>query len=171
MPRTLVVYYSRTGNTRLVAEKLAQLLGADLEAIVDPTPRRGLLGFLRCGFQAVSGATPDIREAAHDPATYDAVLVGSPVWAARLSSPVRTYLQRHRRDFKSVAFFVTCGRDSDRALRQMAQASGCEPEATLAIVDRELTAPGLADRLGAFARRALAPAPAEPEPAAHAAHG
>lgn len=155
MSRTLVVYFSRSGNTRLVAEKLAKVLGADLEPIVDPTPRKGLFGYLRSAFQAVSGAEPDIAAAVHDPSTYDAVFVGSPVWAARLSSPVRTYLNRHRRNFKSVSFFVTCGRDFQRAFRQMAAAAGTEPEATLAISDDNLTRPDLGERLTAFACRGL----------------
>ena len=164
MSRTLVVYYSRSGNTRLVAEKLAKVLGADLEPIVDPTQRRGLFGYLRSGFQAISGAEPDIAAAVHDPSTYDAVFVGSPVWAQRLSSPVRTYLTRHRRNFKTVSFFVTCGRDYERAFRQMAAAAGTEPEATLAVSDDNLTRPDLSERIAAFARRGT-PAVAMPEPA------
>ena len=46
-PRTLVAYYSRTGNTRHVAEVIAAELGAELEPIVDRAERRGRLGFLR----------------------------------------------------------------------------------------------------------------------------
>lgn len=167
MSRTLVVYYSRSGNTRLVAEKLAKVLGADLEPIVDPTPRKGPLGYLRSGLQALTGAEPDIAAATHDPSTYDAVFVGSPVWAARLASPVRTYLTRHRRNFRSVSFFVTCSNDFERALRQMAAAAGTEPEATLAVSDDNLTKPDLGERLAAFARRGV-PVVAAPvrEPAA-----
>ena len=39
MRRVLIVYYSRSGNTRRVAQQLAFDLGADLEEIVDPTNR------------------------------------------------------------------------------------------------------------------------------------
>jgi flavodoxin len=33
--KSLVVYYSRTGKTRFVAETVAALLGSDIEEIVD----------------------------------------------------------------------------------------------------------------------------------------
>ena len=33
--RTLVVYYSRTGNTKFVAEKIAEYLKADLCEVVE----------------------------------------------------------------------------------------------------------------------------------------
>jgi len=43
MKRILIAYYSRSGNTRRVAPRLAADLGADLEEIVDPTRISGLL--------------------------------------------------------------------------------------------------------------------------------
>src|SRR5262245_20444151 len=47
--KVLVTYYSRSGHTRRLAERIAQVLGADLEPIVDQRPRAGLLGYLRSG--------------------------------------------------------------------------------------------------------------------------
>ena len=51
--RVLVVYYSRTGNTRFVAEAVAQSLEADIEEIKDGKNRMGIFGFLRCGYEAI----------------------------------------------------------------------------------------------------------------------
>jgi hypothetical protein len=55
MTDVLVVYFSRTGYTRRMAEEIARTIGADLEEIRDPTKRSGLLG---------SGATKVLREMA-----------------------------------------------------------------------------------------------------------
>jgi flavodoxin len=45
--KTLVVYYSRTGKTRFVAERVASELKADIEEVVDLKNRSGRFGFLK----------------------------------------------------------------------------------------------------------------------------
>jgi flavodoxin len=46
--KMLVVYYSRGGNTRAVAEEIARALGgADLEEIRDAADRSGWRGYLK----------------------------------------------------------------------------------------------------------------------------
>jgi len=42
--KSLVVYYSRTGNARFVAETIAAEIGADVEEVVDMKKRSGPLG-------------------------------------------------------------------------------------------------------------------------------
>ena len=48
---SLVVYFSKTGNTRFVAEEIAMAASADVEEIqeVDSSKREGILGWLRAG--------------------------------------------------------------------------------------------------------------------------
>jgi len=140
MARTLVVYYSRTGTTRLAAEAIAKALGADLEAIVDRTPRLGLVGYLRCALEAGTKRLPSIERPAREPGDYELVVVGSPVWGASLSSPVRAYLEEHRRRLKAVAFFCTCGgRGGERVLAQMTGLASKEPVARLVLREAEVT--------------------------------
>ena len=69
--RALVVFYSRSGGTRRVAEAIAAGLGADLEEIGDATDRGGVLGYLRCAAEALLGASTEIDRPAKDPASYD----------------------------------------------------------------------------------------------------
>lgn len=160
MPRILVVYYSRTGNTRLVATKIAAALGADLEAIRDDTRRTGIFGYLRSGREAFRRRLVRIAAAEHDPAGYDLVVIGTPVWNVSLSSPVRSFLRRHRSAIRAAAFFCTCGgAGMDRTLRQMVEESGRQPVATLVVRERDLTsARGAAevDRFAADIRAAMA---------------
>ena len=59
--KVLVVYYSRTGNTRFVAEAVAQSLKADIEEIRDRKNRMGIFGFLRCGYEAIFKKLTDIE--------------------------------------------------------------------------------------------------------------
>lgn len=90
--RVLVAFYSRTGNTRRVAEAIAERLKADMEEIRDVGSRSGVPGFFRSGYEALAGKLPEIQQVYRRPDEYDLVLIGSPVWVGRPSSPIRSYL-------------------------------------------------------------------------------
>jgi flavodoxin len=105
--KILVVSYSRGGRTRSVARQLAEVLGADEEEILVSGKRKGRLGLLRCVFEALAEIKPRIHGMRHDPRDYDIVVIGSPVWAARVSSPVRSYLCRYASVMPRVALFCT----------------------------------------------------------------
>ncbi len=82
---------------------------------------------------------PDIAPPAHDLAQYDLVVVGTPIWNASVSSPVRAFLSRNRKDLKRVAFFCTMGgRGAERAFREMERASGRRPADVLVLKERDL---------------------------------
>lgn len=121
MKNVLVVYYSRSGYTQRVAERLARALDADLEAIRERHGRRGLLGFLRSAVDAMTHREPVIAAPVHDPARYRRVVIGSPVWEASVSAPVRSYLKQHGGRIRRAALFCTCGSSgAEEALAEMA---------------------------------------------------
>lgn len=107
--RTLVSYYSLTGNTARVARDLAARLGADLESIQDRGHGSGFIGSIQAAYHAWRGRPATIGAARHDPANYDLIIVGTPVWVGRMTPAVRAYLQANREKFHDVAFFVTSG--------------------------------------------------------------
>jgi len=109
MNNILVVYYSRTGITKSVAESISNILKCDMEEICDTKKRSGILGFIRSGYEAAKRKLPDIKEIEKDPAKYDHVVIGTPVWANNISSPVRTYVFKNKDRFKGVSFFTTQG--------------------------------------------------------------
>ena len=162
MPRILVVHYSRTGHTRQVAMLVAKALGADLEEIVDLTKRTGIWGYLKSGREAFLRRPVPIGPSVHDPAGYDLVVMGTPIWNASLSAPVRSYIARHRATIRAAAFFCTCGgMGIDRVFAQMADACGRQPLARLAVREADLTSSGLpakVDRFAAEIKAAMSPA-------------
>jgi len=132
--KTLVVIYSRTGNTLSVAKRIANELDADLEVIEDKTKRKGILGFLRSGYESVRKKVPAIVEPKHNPKDFDLVIIGTPIWAGGMSSPVRAYLLRFRGQFRHVAFFATsAGGGHDKALGEMAELAAAKPLAKVDI--------------------------------------
>lgn len=133
-PRILVVCYSVTGRTRQVATEVARACGADLETIIDRADRTGLFGHLRSVLEAVLEQRPAIRESRRLPGQYDLIVVGTPVWARRMASPVRSWLVRHRPHLARVAFFCTSEGNGDaQVLGDLAAVCGQPPVATLAL--------------------------------------
>ena len=93
MARVLILYYSLGGTTRRVADALAKLTGADIEAVQETRPRhRTPWGYARCILDSMRRRHAPIEPLDHDPTAYDLVVVGTPVWADRVSSPIRTLL-------------------------------------------------------------------------------
>lgn len=135
--KVLVVYYSRTGNTRLVSDEIARMLNADIEVIDDKKNRAGVFGFLKCGFEVIFKKLPEIEPIKNNPDEYDLVIIGSPTWAGRVSSPVRTYLTSYGHRLKKVAFFTTCSASGDKIFSQMEELSS-PPLAVLEVKEKEL---------------------------------
>src|ERR1035441_4643109 len=107
--RILIVYYSRTGTTRQLAQALAAALQCDTEEIVETKSRSGILGYLRSVIEARRQRPSDTMVTAiKDPSLYDLVILGTPVWAWSASSPIRAYMMANRTRFAAVAFFCTC---------------------------------------------------------------
>lgn len=127
----LVAYYSRTGTTRKVAEKLTILLKCVGEEIHDAKNRKGILGFLGAGKDATTKELTTIEKVSNDPASYDIVIIGTPMWNRRMSAAVRTYLTRYKDSFKKVAFFCTYQYTNDNPFEEMESVCGKRPVATL----------------------------------------
>ena len=114
MSHCLCIYYSRTGNTRAVMGKIAELLDAELLEITDGKGRKGPVGFVAAGLDAMK-KTPEALapfETKRPLGQYDEIVLATPVWAGRCSSVVRSFLKQHGKELNRVAYVLT--RSSDR---------------------------------------------------------
>lgn len=151
--RTLVVFYSRSGTTRRIAEALAAMLKCELEEITEPRPRTGFLGYMRSLLEARRKIPCSIAPGKHDVSSYDLIVIGTPVWAWSLSSPVRAYLTATASRLPEVAFFCTLGsRGSESAFAQMTTIVGKKPRAVCAITQRDALSGSHVERLAAFGK-------------------
>jgi flavodoxin len=114
--KSLVVYYTRTGNARFVAETIAAEIGADVEEVIDLKKRTGALAYLSGGADARRGKETEIVPTTKSPAEYDLVIVGTPVWAGRPAPAILTYLKKHDFSDKKVAVFFTQGGKKPQAI-------------------------------------------------------
>ena len=132
MKRILIVYFSMGGHTRKLAEEIRVAIGADIEEIVEVHPRRGMRGMLRALWDASWRRKTPICPIKRDPASYDLLILGGPVWAKHLAAPVRTFAEQYRQQAKRVAFFCTeGGSGADVAFRDLERLAAQPPVATL----------------------------------------
>lgn len=106
MKNTLVLYYSRTGNNRFVAERLAGELGCDIAEI---RPALGGFFFLLLGSALKAGLGN--RRLSRDPGSYERIVLCGPIWMGQVVWPIRSLLRRYRRSIRSLAFVTACGSD------------------------------------------------------------
>lgn len=106
--KILVVYYSKTGNTRKIAQELSVKLKADIDEIKEAR-KRGFLGtWLKGTRQAMKEKSSQVTFS-KNPGDYDLVVLGGPIWAWNLIPPLRGYLEQNKDKIKKLAFFVTYG--------------------------------------------------------------
>jgi len=154
MMKSLVAYYSRTGTTRTVAEALADALKADIEAITSVTTEGKGTG--RLVLHTLLKTRAEISPTTKDPSSYDLVVIGTPVWAGSMSTPIRTYLEKSKGAFKNVALFCTYGGSrSEKALRSMESLCGKTAVATLDVLERDVKSGEYAERVKRFATTLL----------------
>ena len=137
--KALVVFYSRTGATKQVAEALAESLSCDSEELIDTKKNSGPLGFVSAGRDAKAKKLTKLADIKRDPALYDLVVLGTPIWAGTLSSAMRTYIANDKSKFKRVAFFCTHGGSQSQQLFAEMEAL-CErrPVSILALQEKEV---------------------------------
>ena len=113
MSDVLCMYYSRTGHTKKAMLEIASELDAEVVELKDAVERSGFWGWLRCGMDAMRKTTQPLShfETEKRLQDYRLVILGTPVWAGRCSSVMRTFLKAHGKKLENVAYVVT--RSSD----------------------------------------------------------
>ena len=152
--RILVVYYSRTGMTRLLSNMLADELDCTVEELSDMRPRTGLLGFVTRGIDGALSRHTSLAPVREDPASYELVIIATPVWNRSVCSAVRTYLSEYRGRFRKVAFALaqsSVGRS--RVFQQMEELAALAPITTLAVTESDFLRGGYRRKVSRFAAR------------------
>jgi flavodoxin len=111
MGKVLIVYLSRTENTKAVAEIIQQHTGGkligleltqpyptDYKAVVEQVRRENETGFL-----------PELKTQILDLQDYDSIFIGFPTWGMRLPPPMKSFLFNNNLSGKVVFPFNTNG--------------------------------------------------------------
>lgn len=109
--KVLVVYYSRSGNTRTMAQQIQKATGADLFEIemkeAYPSDYQQLVDLAKK--EISEGVKPALKSMPKELAKYDVIFVGSPCWWSTIAPPVASFLSTADLTGKTVVPFVTHG--------------------------------------------------------------
>ncbi len=107
----LVAYYSRSGNTRAIANHIADEVGGTIceiePEVAYPSAYSAVVEQAKKEIQA--GDKPRIRAQVDDTEAYDTVFIGSPNWWGTIAPPVATFLCEHNLSGRTVVPFCTHG--------------------------------------------------------------
>ena len=107
--KTLIIYYSNTGTTKYVAERLQKKTNADVYVIetVRTYPTKDPERTAEPKRELETGDLPALKKSPPDMSSYDLILVGGPVWWYTVSTPMMSFLRGANFAGKRVAPFNT----------------------------------------------------------------
>lgn len=109
--KSLVVYFSWSGNTENVAKSIQSQTGSDIFEIVPKTPYSTDYNTVVSDAKAEQqeNARPEIADAIENMADYDTVYVGFPNWWGDMPMILYTFFDTYDLSGKTVALFCTSG--------------------------------------------------------------
>jgi len=116
--KSLVVYYSLTGKTKLVAQAIAEALNTTLVEVREKKTRKlGPFIYLVGGFGAITNRGSKTNPVDVDLKQYERIFVGSPIWASRPVPAVNSFIYHTNFEGRSVIpFFSMGGTTPEKAL-------------------------------------------------------
>jgi len=116
--KSLVVYYSLTGKTKLVSQVIAEALNATLVEIKEKKPRKpGPSIYPTGGLAAKMNRGSKINPIDVDLKQHEKIFIGSPMWGSRPAPAINSFIYKTNFEGRSIIPFFTMGGDnSEKAL-------------------------------------------------------
>jgi flavodoxin len=162
-PKVLVAYFSCTGNTEKIALYIAESLGASVFQILPAEPYTAEdLNYYDNSARAMreqsdASARPAISEMPEQPADYDVIFLGYPIWCAQAPKILYTFAESFDLSGKTVVPFCTSG--SSGIGSSAANLSACAPEANW-VAGSRFSAVASRDAVESWAQGVIAALPA-----------
>lgn len=108
---TLVVYFSFNGNTKMIAEKIAETINADVVELKTSKeyPTEGFRKYFWGGKSVIFGEEPELTNERIDLNRYDTIIIGTPVWAGSFAPPIKSFISQSKISGKRIALFASHG--------------------------------------------------------------
>jgi flavodoxin len=107
--KTIVIYYSVSGQTKFTAKKIAEYLNCDILQIqTDPVINPSLLTrYFQGGKSMITGTLPKLRPYEFHIENYDNILLGCPTWGGDCPPAVKAFIRQNCFSNKNMYLFTT----------------------------------------------------------------
>lgn len=107
--KVLIVYLSRTNNTKAIAQIIQQQVGGKLVPIElqKPYPENYKATVDQVAKENETGYLPPLKTQIEGIDKYDVIFVGFPTWGMQLPPPVKSFLHQHNLEGKTIIPFNT----------------------------------------------------------------
>ncbi|BAV50905.1 Uncharacterized protein MLTONO_6003 [Mesorhizobium loti] len=154
--QTVIVVYSRTGNTLKVAKALAGMIGAEIAEIRCQRSYEGPIGFVRGVVDSIMRRNPSINVAQVAAQPHDLMVIAGPIWAGRAAAPLMTFLAGRPKLPERVALLLTRGgTNSAKAVAEIETIVGGPLASKLALKEADIKGNRFSAPLADFARKAM----------------
>ena len=128
---TLVAYFSHSGNTRVIANRIQEIVGGDLFEIVavDPYPRDYDKVVAQARKELDEDYRPKLKTKVANMGSYNEIFVGYPSWWGTIPMPVATFLSEY--DFSGKAIMPFCTNEGSGLGRSVTDIKGLCPKSTI----------------------------------------
>ena len=109
LKKILVVYFSHSGNTRIIGEQIKNATGADIFEIqtVKDYPKDYQTVVEQAKKEINSNYKPKLKTKVNNIEFYDIIFIGSPNWWSTVAPPVATFLTSYNLEGKTIVPFMT----------------------------------------------------------------
>lgn len=153
MRSVLVVVYSNTGSSRLLAQRLCAEQGWPMGEIKEASGRAGWQGLVRCLLDSALHRHPQIHYEGPAVNDFEAVLLVFPIWAARAAGPMRSFVAQMASHTRHYALLSVMGRRSAAtAGAELERIFGRAPLLSAAFTTAEVQDGSCATRLSGIAQ-------------------
>jgi flavodoxin len=123
--KTLIVYFSYTGNTRALAGKVHQLIGGDIVEIQTREPYSADYNHVvdQGKREVEEGFKPELSTKIDNFDQYDTILLGTPIWWYHMSPALNSFMSQYDFSGKTIVPFCTHGGYEGTCIQDMIDAA------------------------------------------------
>lgn len=124
--KTIIVYYSHTNNNKVLAGELMKRMGGAVLRLEEQKKRTGFTILLDLMFNRL----PALKPHRYSMRNFDMVILLSPVWAGKVASPMRSFLEQEKYNIAKYSFITLCGGSTGQNIKlnnELVRIIGKEP--------------------------------------------